>query len=358
MSLTKIFLHIGPPKCGTSTTQTFLGLNKKQLLKQGVLYPLNKQTQFKAHHPLARHYYDDTSDPIINWVARYDKDAFYESLEAEIKEHQPKTLVLSSETFWRIDKHSKFKDDLSKYCENIFPFTFIRRQDARLESLYREIRKGGHSTSFKQLISYSTLDMNYNDILNQWAEVFGIENMSVRVLEKEQLKQGLLQEIMNIVGVEPDEMFRMPPNVNVSYSRNVLEYIDTFPAKQSFKLNFIRPCKYLDRYSKENPDTGDNKFHCSPKERLEILDYYKESNAAVARKFLNKEDGELFLSPPPNIDEPWTPYEGLSFFERLKITKGIVAWYVKLFLNKERRSTFLKNHKDRVHTQKNTKKKK
>jgi hypothetical protein len=50
----------------------------------------------------------------------------------------------------------------------------------------------------------------------------------------------------------------------------------------------------------------------SPRERLDIVKFFDESNQKVAREYLGREDGKLFYEPWPDPNEPWEPYEGLT----------------------------------------------
>jgi hypothetical protein len=47
------YIHIGPPKTGTSSIQWFLKENRAELLKYGYFVP-ESETKHGAHHPIAR----------------------------------------------------------------------------------------------------------------------------------------------------------------------------------------------------------------------------------------------------------------------------------------------------------------
>jgi hypothetical protein len=65
--------------------------------------------------------------------------------------------------------------------------------------------------------------------------------------------------------------------------------------------------------------TSRKRDYLSPEERREILMQCEKTNQRVAREYLGREDGKLFLEPWPDPDDPWEPYEGLSIEEVIPI---------------------------------------
>jgi hypothetical protein len=355
MSVQKIFLHIGPPKCGTTSIQVYLDLYKGHLSKQGILYPVNNKTaHFKAHHPLACCYYLNPDVGSLDWIPKYEKETVLNDIEREIETHKPHTLVLSSEAFWRIDSHNKLQEDLSKYSENIYLFTFIRRQDLWLESFYREMRRtqDDKNERFERFYSDMKSVMNFEKMLNPWAEAFGHENLIVNVLEREQLPKGLVPHMLEIIGAQHDPSMEEPEDLNTSLNRDVLNYIEKFPATRKFKKLFIKPCYFLTEYSAENPDIADKRFYSNPKHRVEIIKYYEASNTTVARKYLRKNGEKLFLTPEPTTEDAWIPHNRIKLSKALYLTWGILKWYIKTLTDKDDREIFMQNHRDRKRPQK------
>ena len=129
--MTRLLLHIGHPKTGTTALQSVLSANAEALLTQAsVLYPTRtKPTEFK--HAF-----------VIPWLLGIDNEAirrrgrakdeelrqlskgYWESLLSEFQQIKPEHLILSAEGFWILrraaeDKRASFKQTLYGIADHI-----------------------------------------------------------------------------------------------------------------------------------------------------------------------------------------------------------------------------------------------
>lgn len=129
--MTRLLLHIGHPKTGTTALQSVLSANAEMLLRQAsVLYPTRtKPTEFK--HAF-----------VIPWLLGIDNEAirrrgrakdeelrqlskgYWESLLSEFNRIQPEQLILSAEGFWILrraaeEKRTSFKQTLYGIADHI-----------------------------------------------------------------------------------------------------------------------------------------------------------------------------------------------------------------------------------------------
>lgn len=78
---------------------------------------------------------------------------------------------------------------------------------------------------------------------------------------------------------------------------------------------------------------------------MKLLDKYDEGNQRIAKEFLDRKNGNLFLDTPPAIDDPWQPYNGLtkeiaaSIFSFLKVESPEMFLLITDVIKKDSSST-------------------
>jgi len=301
-----LYLHIGAHKTGTSAIQTFLALNRNYLKGKKICYPGNKD----VHHDIVKTF---NNSAISGSNTKFIMDQYIN----QIKKSNCKTVIFSSEGFIKLayDDILALKNYLNNFETKIV--YYVRRQDERLESGYNQIirekdRRYTNKISINFIHSKRSHRLDYYHLLSSWREIFGQENIIVRVYENEQLQDGIFQDFLNILGLELDDNFLLPGNeVNKSFNWDIIEIIRLCNShfKDDFKFHL-----FLIK-SLENVNLGKNgkkQYLLSPQQRREVIAHYADSNAKVAREYLGREDGRLFYAPLPDLDEPWEPYEGLT----------------------------------------------
>lgn len=196
----KIILHIGTNKTGTSTIQKYLGLNKEKLLSQKVLYPSSGQLHF-AHYKFSAIFNLNTlPEPI-------DSSILKEELEKEIKETGCNTIIISSEYFILAKDIDAIKEYFIDY--EVFVLVYLRRHDEWYESLYNQSIKILHPPKWEkgilkyvEWIEYTEKQATrYKELLDKWANVFGLNFMLVRPFEKEQfVNNDLIYDFLYTIG--------------------------------------------------------------------------------------------------------------------------------------------------------------
>jgi len=194
LPLAECVLHIGCEKTGTSSIQRFLSVNRPRWRKEGVLYPVcggslygGSQWGFAA---VAR------DEPWTTDMGRFlgiasleDQEAFREKLRqdlvSEITRHKKiNRLVVSSEHFHsRLRSKaeiSRLKEFFAPLCENFRVVMNFRRQDRVAVSLYATHLKSGNPAPEPFLPALElpeTYYFRYDEIFQNWAEVFGANNI-------------------------------------------------------------------------------------------------------------------------------------------------------------------------------------
>lgn len=319
MTKPTLYLHIGLPKTGTSVLQYALLEKAKFLGKNGLSYPPHKLECNNISSGNGR----EIAEKLI---ARK-----YEEFDREINrvlENTTQKVVLSSEYFWGLHKEGIL--EIKKHSQNIKIIVYLRRQDTLILSRYNQRIKRHHLTvpitswvpEYAQN-SYRNKELCYDKALLNWSEVFGKENLIVRPYEKQQFYNGniIADFFHHALGLEfTDESRNTEKKVNISYSSDALEY------KRFLNLLSVEDAGQIDcllqSYSEGNNDGYTNII--SPEILRGIYDLYAESNKRTAIEYLGRQDGRLFYDPPPDPQESWRPYPGLSDEKVCKITAYMI----------------------------------
>lgn len=326
-----LYLHIGTPKTGTSAIQKFLYKNGEILKEQGYCYPdfgyrypkIRKQRN--AHFMVYREKCKAQPEEKKKEIRQAEDKQFYEGLD-KIKEWMGKypNVILSDENIWNgYRKRKSFWQLLTKALEErgiaLKVIVYLRRQDLLVESYWLQRVKGtSWKMDFQEYIAsgkYKEFALNYYKRLESIARFVGKENILVRVYERQQWEgedHTLLQDFFHCVGLEMNDRFMAPDMVvNTRLSGSCLEVkriLNQNAYLQGERSWIIRDLKAVQ----------DEMGHSTCKyftygEQTAFLRKYEKCNAAVAREYLNREDGILFrdeiLERDDTVQEKYSPEE-------------------------------------------------
>lgn len=298
----KLFLHIGSHRTATTSIQQFMHQNFEPLKTQGIFYPLRVPRHIRLMNEIFSGR-DKAGDVAISLSRRAD--------------NQPEdihTLVLS-------DEDVSMRRDLRA----LVPFTerfdvkiiySMRRQDLWLESWYLQNIKW----QWNPALSHCTFEeflqqrdafhwIHYDRFVRHLEDLFGAENLILNVFEKQQMPEGPVVAFCNSIGLTDLTGFPPPPHVNSSMSAEMVEFVRHMP------LDSLEPPERdLLRRALEQVDrdilghTGKQSEQLLPRDLREaILAEYAEGNAAIARRYFDRET--LFLDPLPAADAPLAKLE-------------------------------------------------
>lgn len=316
----KIYVHIGFSKTGSTTLQSFLENNLKALMAEQRALVLTGLGQRANSSQLAMYgMTPDASDLQRNHLLRLHKvntaadhanvcRHVEATLESAIAEHQPESLIISSEL---LSQHlaaeheiTRVADLLRRHSDDIKIIAYVRRQDQRWVSSYSQRIKGGLTQPFSAKTGRRFLD--YKSTLDSWRNVFGQSNMLLGVLERSSLKGGdLVEDFMLRIGLAHAALAR-PAMMNESLCTEAAEFLrllnEHVPVldpntgqPNELRTNLVPA---LERWGSKRPRQS-----LSAKERWDIMQQAEAYNAAIAREYLGREDGRLFLEMPAEAGE-------------------------------------------------------
>lgn len=304
MAKTTALLHIGTAKTGSSTIQRFGAANREKLAEQGVLYPRSLGPH--NHWALAAFAFNDDRWPDIRSIAGIEGPAHLEqwrqelqrAFHAEVHGGGCNSVLISNEhcdlMFERAEVE-RIKALLDPVVDEVTVFFYVRRQDEFLTSMYSTMIKGGRTQSLKVPLDIKRYD--YYRLASLYAEVFGKANVRVRVFDKAEFEGGdLLADFFAQVGeIDLGRLSRIK-DANQSLDVTHLEFLRQLnlhlPRMKKRRVNPARGniVQLLERASSGPLPT-------LPAATLDaFMARFEESNAALAREYLHREDGQLFQS--------------------------------------------------------------
>jgi hypothetical protein len=298
MTAPRLFIHIGHPKTGTTSIQTFLLENRAALRCQGILVPLAGVRE-GAHHGLTENYFS----------VRRGQDqsgANLEALQREMREAGCPTVVLSSEAFIQENpaRFTGFRD--AGY--EVFIIYYIRRQDLAVESVYAQRVRSYNQMEIQPIQEMlRQLTPHYRKHLDRFANTFGRAHIRVRPFEKAAVAGGaLLPDFLTLIGADPAAFPAADRKRNTSFKRDYLEFKRRCNRLPLLEHEHQKLGPELDALSAA--DTSPQPGHAlSHADRVRLLESFGEENAGIARDFMGRADGTLFTEPPPDDDAAFQP---------------------------------------------------
>lgn len=327
-----LYLHIGIHKTGSSSIQYFLSSNSELLEKENYYYP--KEGSY--YHPVPKSQ-SPLSMMLLGKVPDYlrkiplTKTKCIQDIQKDIKQSICKNVVVSSEhlrVLKNLDQIIELRNIFLPIVDNIKVLVYLRRQDLALESAWRQnIKNGAKTLSFDDYLDnqivfaergYDRFD--YSALLNNFAHVFGADNLIVRLFETGQLHQGcVVLDFLMQIGVKQGDYSIERLNVSPSIER--LEVIRSLVGKiesRDARKAFIQSIKAVPL------NFDETKYSLFSNEaRVAYLNRFKDSNAKVAKSFLNRDDGVLFYEPCQNS---YPVYPGLSNERMSEISEAIFSF--------------------------------
>jgi hypothetical protein len=155
----RLILHAGMPKAGSSALQVALKRARRSLLRKGVLYPLTVPVSAVLLAPnhnfmvagitsferLPRHYRQVFAADRETLEKRFER--YWKRITAQIRHHQPHTVILSGEAFSRkftANEVTKLKTLVSPWANQIEIVFYVRRPSEYYLSSLQQRLKASH----------------------------------------------------------------------------------------------------------------------------------------------------------------------------------------------------------------------
>ncbi|MCR6577511.1 acyl carrier protein [Campylobacter insulaenigrae] len=290
------YLHIGTTNTGNQEKQGFLMQNEDKLLEQGYIYP--KSLRMANRHwvlvdivlelvkkeNLSSNVLDDLDDErLIKAV---------ENFRVEVKLHQDKKFIFSAEGIVWDFSTKKHIEILKKVMDNlgftkIYEIVYFRSTLDYLNShCSQDIKNnmGFYSADFKPDEHPRKYIFDYKWICQSHSEIFGEENLIVRLLREEYVGGTLLKDFVYHLGLEWDDDFVLKQNKNESFNLLGME-LQSRLIKKDLQGQNINSLLYIARKTFEGTSDNRLKFKVAKDIAKSYVDYYESSNEWVRSKY-------------------------------------------------------------------------
>lgn len=331
---TKLFLHIGAGKCGSTTIQDFLARNAEKLRELGYLVPASDLTltgTVTGDHIwfFERLIAEDAaaSQEVLNRLL-----AIQETASGDIQ----RAILLSAENLSEPRGAERLFDLAARHFD-IFIIMYIRRQDEYLDSAWRQWWLKTDPDLWSWVIQNHQRIGNWRASLDPWVDAFGRERVTVRLFDRDMFIGNDLQaDFSAAVGIPFSELSPSGHEFNRSVNNLVAQLAasirDVFVDIHDNDFYQMMRDTAGDRVDKR---PGESVF--TPDQRNAILALYADSNAWVYENFFSDsgKDGELFAFDPASKGDaqaldPIDPVIGLLARVILKQRRALAALDVRL----------------------------
>ena len=207
-----IIVHIGWHKTGTTGIQVFLKNNEKRLIDEHKIYYPTEGLIGCGHHKIAWALRGLENSPWGKINITDETAHILQAIESAKKLHC-QSLVFSSEEFCTFSESEiiKLNNMLNVGNNKVTIIAYVRRQDSLIESSYNmEVKWWGSrlTEEFNDYIKNKSPFIKYDIILDSWANVFGLENIKVRVFDTNYMpKNDVRLDFCALTRIEPDNLF-------------------------------------------------------------------------------------------------------------------------------------------------------
>ncbi len=287
----KLFLHIGMHKTGTSSLQHFLDIYSDELLRQGFYVPVTGGIKHR-HHSFAFELKKED-----NLEKTFKDNPIWENLKLEIKSTPADKIIMSSEEFSLISPKAIQALKVFFKAYDVKIYIYIRRQSDMVESVYNQDIKDINSSEKKSIENWLQeqeaflyFHLDYYQKILKWEEVFGIDNIVVRVYDSDRLfYKNTVSDFFSLldINIEHDNTIRK----NRSVSIKALELIRL---SKHIKMEVSERKKIFDLAQKYFPYKKENNYLLTKNEKIAIDNRCLASNEMLKNKYFSELKSDVF----------------------------------------------------------------
>lgn len=297
-----LYMHIGMPKCASTSIQSMLKMHAKFFAQHGKFYgraPSDKtKNQGNAASLLA-------DLQVRNASRARDTAEFFFNRDSDV--------ILSNEMLISLGR-GNMADDLIGYAVKhgfeIRLICYLRRQDHWIESDYKQHIMGGSNWTdgISTLLErrYRTKVLDYNWMLENWARIVPREHITVVPIYPGQGEVNPIERFLEFLGIDPSlASILAPPRQNISPPASLIEPMRHLKIKlmaNGVSINRIK--RILASVAATLPShiqIPERRFILSKAVRKSILEKWAASNEVLSSNYLNNEpafDGLLEEDSP------------------------------------------------------------
>ena len=308
MKKTKIFLHIGHGKTGTSAIQSALAIASEELSKRGISYPIQPSLRDRASR------LEITSG---NWQPNPEIDLSDQLLDIAKKNQNNSKIVLSSESlFWLIPDLIQRKSSWENFID-LHIILAVREVDEMLSSEYQQrVKRHGDSMPLEQFIRARHFISSHHAKAAETIDLMSQSSIENTIINYSAHKHDITQQVFKSIGAEglyPADNMK-GAIINRSLSKKELEILITINALYYSKFPLIST-RISDALIKNQPQLKAQQCRLSQK----LLEKVYNKNNVYLQTINSRLEPKEKLTLPSNLCNEST--ETISPEEADKIRK-------------------------------------
>ena len=191
---TKLFLHIGHGKTGTSAVQSSLAIASGKLLERGINYPI---------HPSLRDRSSQLEITSGNWAPNPEVNLTQELLTLANNNQSAPSIILSSESlFWEIPELIENKNGWENHID-LHIILAVREIEEMLSSEYQQrIKRHGDSMPLEQFIRARKFISSHHEKAAEIIDLMSQSGISNTIINYSKHKRDISQIIFKLIGAE------------------------------------------------------------------------------------------------------------------------------------------------------------
>ncbi len=298
--MTKVILHAGWSKTGSTALQYFLFHNRALLLKQNILYAdifsheLDTNHNWIADSLLTHPEPGDVDTAILN------KRAPWDELKAQINTHNPKTVILSGEAFsWVM--HYQFESFYTAVKEFDMELIIYHRCPVQFaESIYNQsIKTGFYELPHTFLASNREYKarIHADELYQKIVKYFGKNKFILRPYLKSLLHDNsIINDFAKLTDIKLDDLTMPLENINSPIPESYIELCRYINASIKNPVQAREKIQLLMNYVLQYKDNPKQKSILSQETISQILNDNLTKEKRIANAFFDKKTAELFIN--------------------------------------------------------------
>ena len=219
MNKTKLFLHIGHGKTGTSAIQSSLAIASERLAALGIEYPIDTKLRDRASQ------LEITSG---NWKAKSEISLTDQLLEITRRNKKNSTIILSSESlFWLIPDLLSRRTDWEEFID-LHIIMAVREVEEMLSSEYQQlVKRHGNSMLLGQFIRTRNFVSSHHAKAAEIIDLMSQHKTSNTIINYSKHRKDISRLIFKLIGAEeayPEDKMTGAV-INRSLSRKELDFL-------------------------------------------------------------------------------------------------------------------------------------
>ena len=219
MNKTKLFLHIGHGKTGTSAIQSSLAIASERLAALGIEYPIDTKLRDRASQ------LEITSG---NWKAKSETSLTDQLLEITRRNKKNSTIILSSESlFWLIPDLLSRRTDWGDFID-VHIIMAVREVEEMLSSEYQQlVKRHGNSMLLGQFIRTRNFVSSHHAKAAEIIDLMSQHKTSNTIINYSKHRKDISRLIFKLIGAEeayPEDKMTGAV-INRSLSRKELDFL-------------------------------------------------------------------------------------------------------------------------------------